>query len=495
MNFFRRLSAFFLLVAFALGPAGTGIGAAGQRGSAESRLVAFLHATVIPMDKERVLLDQTVMVANGEIVAIGPADKVTVPAAAFRVDAKGRYLMPALCDMHVHLIGEAWNIMLRPEVKLTGKDVPHEEFLFPFLANGITTVQEMFATPEELVLRSRIASGDLLGPRIILARAIDGPKKGWPPPLTTWVTSALEAQKAVRDAKNAGYDKIKVYSFLDKESYDIIVSTAKELNMDVIGHVPIDLSVDYILQAGQKLIAHSEEVLKHAGGDYSAERINDFAGKMAARGVWMTPTLVTSDSILAVCDNPANVLARPEVAYYRHPMQAGVWSFIIENLYGPIPAESVKKLRDGFERFQKPLTKAFYDKGGRLMVGTDTILPGLVPGFAVHRELAELVKIGLTPFQALRSATTEPFEYLGEIEKAGTIAVGKHSDLVLLDENPLVDVAGASKVAGVLVRGRWISKDEITRRMKEIARPAEGSTKSPASRRDPGPSLSSHLKR
>jgi imidazolonepropionase-like amidohydrolase len=181
----------------------------------------------------------------------------------------------------------------------------------------------------------------------------------------------------------------------------------------------------------------------------------------------MTPTLVTTRSILELFDDSQKLLARPEIEYYRHPMQMAVWSFMIEKLYLPTPADTRAKLRQDFERFQRPLTKAFHDKGGKLMTGTDAIIPGIVPGFSVHRELKELVDVGLTPFEALRTSTTAPFEYLGENDK-GTIEVGKVSDLVLLDENPLKDISGASKVAGVLIRGRWIAKDEIEKRMKEI---------------------------
>lgn len=190
----------------------------------------------------------------------------------------------------------------------------------------------------------------------------------------------------------------------------------------------------------------------------------------------MTPTLVTSETILELFDDSSRVLARPEAMYFRHPMQAGVWSFIVENLYRPIPAATRVKIGEGFEKFQKPLTRAFHEKGGKLMAGTDSLLPGLVPGFALHRELAELVGVRLTPFEALRTATTRPFEYLGELDKAGTIEVGKRSDLVLLDENPLKDISGASKVAGVLVRGRWLGTDEIKKRMKELTVPVQASS-------------------
>jgi imidazolonepropionase-like amidohydrolase len=454
--------------AWLLGLLGSSPVIADVRRPPEPGVVAFVHATVIPMDTQRVLRDQTVVVARGEIVAMGPAAEVKVPVDALRIEASGRYLLPALCDMHVHLVGEAWNIMMPEGQRPAARDLPQEEFLFPYLANGVTTVLALSATPEELDLRSRIARGDLLGPRLILARMIDGPKKAWPPPISTWVATAAEARTAVREMKAAGYDKIKAYSFLDRESYDAIVETAKEVGMDVVGHIPMALSPEYVLDAGQKLIAHSEEVMKHAGGGYSAGRIETFAAMMAARGAWMIPTLATSRAILDTFDRPDAAFALPEAAYFRHPLQRGVWSFIIDKLYRPVPPPAREQLRDGFERFQRPLTRAFHEKGGKLLAGSDTIIPGLVPGFGLHRELAELVKAGLTPFEAIRTSTTRPFEYLGEMDHAGTIEVGKRPDLILVEENPLDDVAGASKIAGVVVRGRWLGADEISARMRQI---------------------------
>jgi imidazolonepropionase-like amidohydrolase len=401
-----------------------------------------------------------------------------VPAGALRIDARGRYLIPGLCDMHVHMLGEPWNIMMPSEGKIASRDLPFEKLLFPYVANGVTTVQELFASPEQIGLRQRIARGELLGPRFILAETIDASGKAWPPPLTTWITSPREAQEAVRKAKATGYDKIKVYSFLDRESYDAIIATARELKMDVIGHVPMSLSVEYVLDAGQKMIAHSEELAKHADGNYSRERIDHYAETIAKRGVWITPTLVTTHSLIELFENSDRVPDRPDLKYFRHPMQTEVWSFMIEKIYGPIPAPARAKIRADFYGFQRPWTKVFHDKGGKILAGSDTIIPGLVPGYALHRELKELVDAGLTPFEALRTSTTSPFEYLGEIDKAGTIAVGKQPDLVLVDEDPLKDISGASKVSGVLLRGRWIGSAEIKKRMKEIAASYSGATTS-----------------
>jgi len=433
-----------------------------------SNAVAFVHASVVPMDRERVLADQTVVVVGGKIAALGPSSQVSVPRDAVRIEARGRYLMPALSDMHVHVEGESWNALLSPEARAAGKDTPFEDFLFPYVANGVTTVQVLSGTHELLPVRGRIARGDMLAPRLVLARMIDGPDKAWPPPLADWVATAEEARDATLKAKADGYDKMKVYSFLDKESYDSIVATAKAQRMDVIGHIPYALSVEYVVEAGQKMIAHTEEVAKHAHGDYSAERISYFAGRIADGGVWLTPTLVTTRRILDEFSDPDGLFSRPEAEYAAHPMQREIWSFIA-NMYKGIEPADRAKLRDDFEKFQRPFTKVFHDKGGRLMTGTDSLMPRLVAGFTVHQELREFVAVGMTPYQALRTSTTIPYEYLGESKEAGTIEIGKRTDLLLVDSNPLEDVSAASKIAGVMMRGRWIGREEIDRRMGEIS--------------------------
>jgi imidazolonepropionase-like amidohydrolase len=435
---------------------------------APSKTVAFVHALVVPMDRERVLPDQTLVVVDGRITALGPASEVTVPPEAVRIEAGGRYLLPALSDMHVHVEGESWNALLSAEAKATSKDAPFEDFLFPYVANGVTTVQVLSATHELLPVRGQIARGEMLAPRLILARMIDGPDKAWPPPLSTWVSTADEARSATLKAKVDGYDKMKVYSFLTKETYDSVLATAKEQHMDVVGHIPYALSVEYVVDAGQKMIAHTEEVAKHAHGDYSVERISYFAGRIADGGVWLTPTLVTTRRIIEELSDPDELFARPEAVYVQHPMQKDIWSFI-SKMNQEIPSEHRTKIRDDFEKFQRPFTKVFHDKGGQLMTGTDSLLPRLVPGFALHQELHELVEVGLTPYEALRTSTTIPYEYLGESRESGTIEVGKRTDLLLVDANPLENIAAASKIAGVMMRGRWIDRGEIDRRMRQIA--------------------------
>jgi len=434
---------------------------------ATPKTVAFVNASVVPMDTERVVANQTVVVVDGKIAAIGPAANVRVPADALRIDATGRYLMPALADMHVHLLGESWNAMFPPNEQRARKDVPFERFMFPYVATGVTTVQVLMATPEDLAVREQIRQGKMIGPRMILARMIDGPGQSWPPPLNTWVATPAEAREGVLRAKRDGYDKMKVYSFLTKDTYDAVIAAAREVNMEVMGHVPNALSVEYVIEKKQKAIAHSEELAKHAKA-YDPANVDHYSTLLAKSGTWMIATLFTTHTFLDLFEDFDRVFKRPGGQYHNHPMQRGAWTFMVENLYKPIPPAARAKLRDAYINFQRPLTKAAHDKGVKLLAGSDAMMPGLVAGFSLHGELQEFVDIGLTPYQALRTATTNPFEYLGEPDK-GTIALGKQSDLLLLDANPLQSVSNASKIKGVLMRGRWFSAEQIDGRMKQIA--------------------------
>ena len=187
---------------------------------------AIVNLNVIPMEEERVLSDQTVIVQDGRIQKIGNASSTEMPTGARRIDAHGQFMIPALTDMHVHLEGSAWNIKFPPEMQFSNDDLDFNKILFPYIANGIATVQVMSALPEHIQLRDRISQGEDFGPRLFLNRFIDGPEQTWPPPINTCVETAAKARQAVKEAKGAGYDGMKVYSFLNPECYDAILTTA-----------------------------------------------------------------------------------------------------------------------------------------------------------------------------------------------------------------------------------------------------------------------------
>ena len=428
---------------------------------------AFLHANVIPMDAERVMLDQTVIIQKGTITHIGDADQTPLPESAVQIEAAGHYLIPALSDMHVHLEGEAWNIMFPPDQQFSLTDRDYERIFTPYLANGITTLQVMSALPEHIALRERIDRGEVLGPRLILSRMIDGVAQSWPAPINTQVSTPVEARKVVLESRDAGYDGMKVYTFLDRACYDAIVSTAQDVGMAVIGHIPEALSVEHILACGQDLIAHAEEVMKQARGNYSHERIEYFAERIANSNSWITPTLTTSRKILATFDDLEAELSRPEMRYL-HPMMQGIWSFLIKNMYSKMPVEHQMMIRKGFEDFQRPFTKALHDKGVKLMTGTDVLIPLILPGFSLHDELQELVQVGLSPYEALKSATVHPQEYFGALKEAGTIEVGKRADLVMVAANPLEDIRNLRQVSGLMVQGNWLDRAFIRKGMDAL---------------------------
>ena len=202
-----------------------------------SKSLAFIHANVIPMDEECVLNDQTVIVRDGRFHEIGDTSSTVVPDDSHRVDVNSQYMIPALADMHIHLEGQAWNIMFPPDAQFSPEELDFSAILFPYLANGVATVQIMSALPEHIQLRDQINRGETLGPRLILNRMIDGPEQAWPPPISTWVETPLEARQAVVDAREAGYDGLKVYSFLSPECYDAILSMAEEIAMPVSGQM------------------------------------------------------------------------------------------------------------------------------------------------------------------------------------------------------------------------------------------------------------------
>lgn len=436
-------------------------------GTEAQEAFAFVGVNVIPMDSDRVTEDQTVVVIDGRIETIGDRSTTTVPSGALQIDASGHYLIPSLSDMHIHLEGDAWNLLFPPEEQFSAEDLNFEELLFPYVANGVGTVQIMSALPEHVELRENIGSGEVLGPRLVLARMIDGPEKAWPPPISTWVGSPEEARQAVLDAHQTGYDRIKAYSFLDRASYEAILTTAKEVGMKVGGHIPSDLSLAEVLTSGQDLIAHSEEIAKLARGNSSQDQIEAFAAEIAASGVWITPTLTTSRNVLAVFDDFDRELTRPEVQYL-HPMARGIWAVINTRLYQPVQPEHRATVRNDFFQFQRPLTEALGAAGARLMTGTDSLVPSIVPGFSIHDELAELVDAGLSPYQALYSSTTEPMSFLGELDQAGTIEVGKRANLVLLEGNPLTDISASRSISGVMLQGRWLPGEELKMGLKEL---------------------------
>ncbi len=429
-------------------------------------IIAICNVNVIPMNQEGILMNYSIIIRNGIISEISSSITIEIPENAQVIDAKGKYIIPGLSDMHVHLEGQAWNIIYPPEKTFSTNEINYSDILFIYLANGVTLINVMSAFPEHIAIRDSVKKGRLLGPRILLSRMIDGADKAWPPPISTWVNNPQEAKLSVIDAHKMGYDRIKVYSFLSKESYETIIATAEKLGMPVDGHIPASSSVEQVAESGQSMIAHSEELLNFTK-DYSPEQIDYYSSLLSEHNIWLTATLTTSNNIAQLFEKGEVQLSKPGTEFL-HPQMKGVWGYLFENLYKPMANERKVAVKNGYEQFQKPFVHDFYRKGGKLLAGTDALVPTILPGFSIHDELLELVNTGLTPFEALRVSTTDSHRFLGDLKFVGTIEKGKVANLVLLNSNPLIDISNTRSIHGVYIQETFITAEEINKRLFEI---------------------------
>lgn len=433
--------------------------------------IAIEHVTVIPMDREVVLADQTVVVVDGRITSVGSAAEVTVPDGATRIDGRERFLMPGLADMHVHV----WD----------------ENDLYLFVANGVTTVRNMFGSPLQLDWRTRIAAGSLIGPRIYTAGPIvDGEPAVWPGSVE--LTDPDDAESVAQAQKDAGYDFLKPYSRLTRENYDALVAAGKKVGLPLMGHTPVALTLTDVIDAGQTTIEHLDGFSEAAQRDDSPfptvdsrtdipawktideARLASIAQTMRDANVWNCPTLVVLQKWSQGADAEA-LLARPEMRYVSPFMRANWSPSSPMNYLARLPASYVTAAHEALP-FQQKAVRALRDAGAGIVAGTDMGNPFVLAGFALHEELAFLVGAGLTPYEALRAATIDAARCMDAANEWGSIAVGRRADLVLLAANPLDDVANAAQRVGVVLRGRWLTEDAMRAELEKRAKSFEANT-------------------
>ncbi|HUF11170.1 MAG TPA: amidohydrolase family protein [Rhodothermales bacterium] len=414
---------------------------------AQSSVYAFENVNVVPMDEERILEEQTVLVAGDRITAVGPASSVQVPAEAVRIDGRGKYLMPGLAEMHGHIPSPSQS----PEYT--------ETVLFLFAANGVTTVRGMQGSPGQLDLKARVNAGELVGPNLYLA----GPGFGGGS-----VDSPEQAREMVRRQKTEGWDLLKVFPGLTREEFDAMANEANELGIPFGGHVPEDVGLAHAMEMGQQTFDHIDGYISYLDGE--SELVSDSAIAGAVQmtldaGAWVVPTMVLWETVLGVTDLEwgRNL---PELQYMPRSVVEG-W---IESLRG-------RQQRAGFDRQaalnhvqnRMRLLRELNDAGAHILMGTDAPQMFSVPGFSVHHEMERMVEAGMTPYEVYRTGSVMIGRYLGDHDAVGTITEGAQADLVLVDANPLEDVAHVKEPAGVMVRGRWLSEEDIQSRLSEIA--------------------------
>ena len=388
-----------------------------------------------------------------------------------RIDGRGKWLIPGLIDMHVHLNDEGDGAL--------------------YVANGVTTIRNMWGFPETLAWRKDYGAGKPLGPTVYTTGSIlDGRPPIWPG--STVIETAAQADSEIMAEKAAGYDFVKVYNRLSPDAYAGILAAARKHGMRVVGHVPDAVGVNGVLAArGQESIEHLTGYLTAAqiDGSHAAEiadwnekrramiahldpaKIPILARKSRDAGVWNCVTLIVGERFSAL-EHRDSLMKLPEVRFVA-PELVAMWDPSKDFRLRQATPEDFAAMR-ALTAFQKRMTRALRDSGARLLLGTDSSNPFVVPGFSAHQELALLVDAGLTPYQALRAGTADAAEFLHAGSEIGQVRAGLRADLVLVDGNPLIDVHAAAHRSGVVLRGRWFPADELDATLEKVAKERAG---------------------
>jgi len=443
------------------------------------RDLAFTHVTIIDVTDGPAQSDMTVVVSGNRITALGKTGQINIPRNALITDASKQFMIPGLWEMHTHAF-----IRSRKSFPLY--------VMYLFIANGVTGVRDMgspgerddfgdFPYVQDLEWRQAIDAGAVIGPRLNLALTIvNGPHVSGYPRDWAAVSNAEEARAEVIYLKKLGADLIKVYDQLSRDSYFAIADEAKKQALPFAGHVPILISAAEASDAGQKSLEHTyavlfgcstkekelmqkEEELYGAGkaamrgilsledvktlvATYSDEKANSLFTKFVKNGTFVTPSLVRAgvERIPATDPRVVNYFS-PALRVYSYPPSAKA------------PSQDVRDAQRLMYEYHLRLVKAMERAGVKMLVGTDSSFFGS----AVHDELAEMVKAGLTPMEALQTATINAADYFGKRNSMGSVEKGKLADLVLLDANPLESIENVRKVSAILVNGRFLDRKAL----------------------------------
>ena len=444
-------------------------------------VLALTHVTVIDMTGAPPKPDMTVVIEGNRITSIAHSRKMRIPQSAEVINATGKFLIPGLWDMHVHFT----------EVERS----------FPlFIANGVTGVRNMGGELEDLLRwRAEVASGQLLGPRVVTCGPIvDGPQPAAHGP-TIVVGTPTEGRQTVDRLKQRGADCVKVYDRLPRDAYFAIIDQAKRDGIPVVGHVPEAITTTEASDAGQKSIEHLGTILQGcstiedelrrlqaapmpSGGDFSeiprriaarGERMLDTYDEQKAKQLfahlvknqtWQVPTLVTKRALTFIDDFDRN---GDERLKYIPQAEQKWWSPQQNFLLRYRTPEYIVYSKRLFQK-ELDLVAMMHRAGIPLMTGTDLGIPYTFAGFSLHDELGLFVQAGLTPMEALQAATRNPAVFLDELSSQGTIERRKIANLVLLDANPLEDIRNTERISAVVLNGKYLPKGELQKMLADI---------------------------
>lgn len=387
--------------------------------------VAFVGADVVPMTAGTALLsDQTVIVRNGRIDAIGPRAQLSIPEGMKRIDAQGKFLFPGLTDAHVHTLETHGDLLLD-------------------LLHGVTTIREMDGFPWLLRLRAAARANRILAPTsYVSGHILNAAPMGW---YATVLRSFEQARQVVRDQKAAGYDYIKVHNNLPLPLYDVIAATAREEHIPLVGHVPTAVTVAHAIESKQYTLEHFKGFYLDSNLTMSTE---DWLNAVKGADLWICPTLTnrrsgsTVEEAEQLAASPAGQLVSARVRARWPAAMAG---------HDADASRTVWAL-------SQPIFKQLLPVTSRFIAGTDSGggYPGSIRGFALHDELETFESLGMPTIDALRATTVNAAAALGDAGSFGSIELGQRADLLLLDQNPLLTVRNLRDPRGVMVRGIWL---------------------------------------
>lgn len=421
----------------------------------EAQKTAFKNVTVIPMTGENVLQNHTVLVEGEHIIAVAPSTEMTLDDQTQVIDGMGRFLLPGLAEMHGHV----------PPTDPPANTPPYytdeyvEHTLFLYVAAGITTVRGMLGWPNQLELKTRVNSGDLIGPNLYLA----GPSFNG-----NSIDSPQQAIEKVNRQKEEGWDLLKIHPGLTLTEYDAMAETANSLGIRFGGHVPEDVGIEHAIEMGQETMDHIDGYYRWLQQFEESEwenRMEYIVDKTKEAGVWIVPTQALWETIIGAADYEA-MKQYDELKYIPVALRENYFGFVSMRIDERPESERKQALKEA--EWRRKLLRAMNEKEVLILMGTDAPQLFSVPGFSIHRELPHMAAAGMSPYEILESGTINVGKYFSNEDDFGTIAEGQRADLLLLNNNPLEDIAHLKDHAGVMVQGRWYSREMIDDKLKEI---------------------------
>jgi imidazolonepropionase-like amidohydrolase len=427
--------------------------------SESSKAMLLKGFDVVPMTAADplVLENTSVFVRNGVIEAVGPSASIDVPDDAEVIEGNGRTLMPGLIDMHVHVWDEAE--------------------LIAYLAHGVTTVRNASGMPFHLDLKEQIASGEVLGPRLVTTGPIlnsPGPNQQVNHQL---VETAEEARQAVRKQYEQGYRRLKVYSNLTREAYESIVEEARSFGMTIMGHTPEGtresgiphkkpFNIDFldVIDDGFVTIEHMESIVWHGLADsLDEDKARELAKSIARAGVTVDPTLLAHRNLVEVARSDGEFLARDGV----ETLNPFITEFEREafQFWSTQPRDA----RQEYDDFYLKAVKIFHEEGVMLVAGTDAGIFTNLPGRSLVRELELYSDAGVVPYEILKTATVNASAALGMSERLGRVQIGYVADLIIVDGSPLKSIDQLRVISGVVAQGRWVELRDLHRLWAEVS--------------------------